>query len=92
MSVPKSEIWPIPSNLREARIGFEPVLLLVSSRQGAPDWEGLQARRRYPGQTPVQVDLIREDFVCRMQFGPDHAVTPGPEFWSDFEEWRQAAG
>jgi DNA polymerase-3 subunit alpha len=80
--------------LREATgSGSEPVLLLVSSRQGAPDWEGLAGIvRRYPGQTPVQVDLIREDFVCRMQFGPDHAVTPGPEFWSDFEEWRQAAG
>lgn len=73
--------------------GSEPVLLLVHSRQGTPDWKGLSdIVRQYPGQAPVQVDLVREDFVCRMQFGPDHMVAPGPEFWRDFEEWRQAAG
>lgn len=73
--------------------GSEPVLLLVHSRQGTPDWKGLSdIVRQYPGQAPVQVDLVREDFVCRMQFGPDHMVAPGPEFWRDFEEWRQATG
>lgn len=73
--------------------GSEPVLLLVRSRHGAPDWRGLSdIVRQYPGEAPVQVDLVREEYICRMQFGPDYAVAPGPDFWRDFEQWRQAAG
>lgn len=71
--------------------GSEPVLLLVRSNGSAPDWQGLgEIIKRYPGQAPVQIDLVREEFVCRMQFGPDYMVAPGPEFWRDFEQWRQA--
>jgi DNA polymerase-3 subunit alpha len=71
--------------------GSEPVLLLIRSNGAAPDWKGLgEIIKKYPGQAPVQIDLVRDEFVCRMQFGPDYMVAPGPEFWRDFEQWRQA--
>ena len=57
----------------------------------ALDWSGLGALvKRYPGQAPVQIDLARDEFVCRLQFGPDFMVAPCPEFWRDFENWKQA--
>ena len=35
--------------------GSEPVLLLVRSRHGAPDWRGLSdIVRQYPGEAPVK--------------------------------------
>lgn len=71
-------------------MGSEPVLLMIRANGCNPNWEGLtEMLQRYPGQAPVQVDLVREDFVCRMQFGPDHMVAPCPEFWREFEQWRQ---
>ena len=71
--------------------GSEPVVLLVRANGHEPDWAGLgDIVQRYPGQAPVQVDLVREDYVCRLQFGPDFMVAPCPDFWREFELWRQA--
>ncbi len=70
--------------------GTEPVVLMVRANGHEPDWEALgEIVRRYPGQAPVQIDLGREEYVCRLQFGPDFLVAPCPEFWRDFEQWRQ---
>ena len=71
--------------------GSEPVVLLVRANGTSPDWQGLSdIVKRYPGQAPVQIDLVREEYVCRMQFGPDHMVAPCPDFWREFEQWRQS--
>jgi DNA polymerase-3 subunit alpha len=71
--------------------GSEPVVLLVRANGSEPDWAGLgEIVQRYPGQAPVQVDLVREEYVCRLQLGPDFMVAPCPDFWRDFEQWRQA--
>jgi DNA polymerase-3 subunit alpha len=71
--------------------GSEPVVLLVRANGASPDWDGLQGiLRRYPGQAPVLIDLVRTEYVCRMQFGPDHMVAPCPEFWREFEQWRNS--
>jgi DNA polymerase-3 subunit alpha len=71
-------------------LGTEPVVLLVRANGHEPDWVGLgEIVRRYPGQAPVQIDLAREEYVCRLQLGPDFLVAPCPEFWRDFEQWRQ---
>jgi DNA polymerase-3 subunit alpha len=71
--------------------GTEPVVLLVRANGREPDWTGLgELVKRYPGQAPVQIDLVRDNYVCRLQFGPDFMVAPCPEFWSAFEQWRQA--
>jgi DNA polymerase-3 subunit alpha len=70
--------------------GTEPVVLMVRANGHEPDWEALgEIVRRYPGQAPVQIDLGRDEYVCRLQFGPDFLVAPCPEFWRDFEQWRQ---
>ena len=72
-------------------LGTEPVVLLVRANGHEPDWAGLgEIVRRYPGQAPVQIDLARDEYVCRLQLGPDFLVAPDPEFWRDFEQWRQA--
>jgi len=70
--------------------GTEPVVLFVRANGKDPDWIGLgEIVKRYPGQAPVQVDLARGEYVCRLQFGPDFMVAPCPDFWRDFEQWRQ---
>lgn len=69
--------------------GTEPVVLFVRAEGQDPDWAGLgEIVTRYPGQAPVQVDLGRGEYVCRLQFGPDFMVAPCPEFWREFEQWR----
>ncbi|NLV96095.1 MAG: DNA polymerase III subunit alpha, partial [Desulfovibrionales bacterium] len=71
--------------------GSEPVVLKVLSADDQPDWAGLQEIfMRYPGQAPIELDLIRGDFICRLQLGPNFLVAPGPQFWRDFEQWQSA--
>jgi DNA polymerase-3 subunit alpha len=71
--------------------GSEPVVLFVRTNGREPDWAGLGAiMKQYPGQAPVHIDLVREEYVCRMQCGPDYMVAPCPDFWRDFEQWRLA--
>lgn len=71
--------------------GTDPVVLFVRANGKPLDWDGLGALvKQYPGQAPVQIDLVRDEFVCRLQFGPDFMVGPCPEFWRDFENWKQA--
>lgn len=70
--------------------GSEPIVLLVRANGASPGWDGLEeVIRRYPGQAPVLIDLVRPDYVCRLQLGPEHMVAPCPEFWREFEQWRQ---
>lgn len=71
--------------------GTDPVVLFVRVNGKAPDWDKLgSVLKQYPGEAPVQLDVVRDDFVCRVQFGPDFAVAPCPDFWRDFELWKQA--
>ena len=72
-------------------LGSDPVVLRVRANGRTFDWDGLDSLlRQYPGQAPVQIDLVREEYVCRMQFGPDLLVGPCPDFWRDFENWKEA--
>jgi DNA polymerase-3 subunit alpha len=53
------------------------------------DWDGLAAvLGRHPGPSPVVLDLMAPDFVCRLQCGPGFGVTAGPPFWQDVERWQ----
>lgn len=68
----------------------EPVVLVVDAHAQDPNWEGLHLiLQKYPGQAPVQIDLMRSEFVCRLQCNPDILLGPCPEFWREFEIWKQ---
>lgn len=71
--------------------GSEPVVLKILSADDKTDWAGLhEIFTRYPGQAPIELDLIRGEFICRLQLGPNFLVAPGPQFWRDFEQWQSA--
>ncbi|NLY40746.1 MAG: DNA polymerase III subunit alpha [Desulfovibrionales bacterium] len=73
-------------------LGSEPVVLCVQVRNQKPAWSGLQdILRKYPGKAPVQLDVARAEYVCRLQCGPDFWVAPCPDFWQDIELWKQGA-
>ena len=38
---------------------------------------------KYPGQVPVQLLLMGEDFECKLQLGPEFGVSPCQKFWAE---------
>ncbi len=74
--------------------GLEPVGLRVMAGGGAgPDWSGLkELLARYRGQVPVRLTLRFEGCECDLLCGPRYQIAPSPEFWKEFEVWREKAG
>lgn len=70
-----------------------PVRLRVAAESTPPD--KISALRdvlqKHPGQAPVHVLVDLAESRCTLELGPSHQVLPGPQFWRDIEQWREAA-
>ncbi len=69
-------------------LGSEPVRIDISIDDQETGDDFLDKLRsvvqRYPGRVSVQMNLVLENEVqCRLQLGPEFAVTPGHGFWAD---------
>jgi DNA polymerase-3 subunit alpha len=52
-------------------------------------WTGLKKIiEKYPGQVPVQLSLLGEDFECKLQLGPEYGISPNQRFWTELERLK----
>ena len=56
---------------------------------GTGVWTGLKKIiEKYPGQVPVQLSLLGEDFECKLQLGPEYGISPNQRFWTELERLK----
>jgi DNA polymerase-3 subunit alpha len=68
----------------------QPVRLCLATRDLKPKtFDDLKnILERHPGQTPVWVVLDLPEGRCTLELGPQHQITPSPQFWRDIGQWR----
>jgi DNA polymerase-3 subunit alpha len=70
----------------------EPCTLDVEAdRVDEAKWHQLkQILTRYPGSSPVNLQLWLDEAVCRMTLGPDYCIQPASALYEELEQWKRS--
>ncbi len=79
------------SCLQDVPVEIPPVCINLNATSLPENWEsGLhELFDRYPGSTPVTIDLRLSACSCQLQLGPDFQIGVCPQFWQEVITWKE---